>query len=94
MLQAFVKNSGKVLMGLISTTVTVMFFFQDTYRTAYKAHALAQRNESRITSMEVTVVDRVGDKMLKMQLDIIGQMNARFDEQSRRLNKIESKLGE
>jgi uncharacterized protein YgfB (UPF0149 family) len=94
MIERFTKYAAGVLFGLITTSVSALLFLKILRHDTTEALAIGHSNRAEITTLKVDVVDAVSDKMIKMQLDMMEQINKRFDEQSRRLHRIESTLEE
>lgn len=78
--------------GIVMGAVTVVLFFKDTRNLATKGVSLGEANAAQISTLKVDVVKDVSRQMLFMHIDMMEKINARFDEQSKRLNRIEHKI--
>ncbi len=93
MITLFKNFAGKMIL-IIGLAMTAAVFIRFTAETATEAKALSLRNRDEIIDMKSHLADRVADRMLLINNDMMDRVDEKLEKINEKLNRIERKVGE
>lgn len=88
-LEKVAKLSFRLIFSFISVITAGSVWLKILHHTAFDAQARAIRVEENISGIEARISDKVADRMLLLNNNLINEVNTKFESINKRLIRIE-----